>query len=341
MKVCLKNGYSYYNELRSNTREWSVPLSVDDVTPALSHLVEETYIRGVLAEELPCEIEQLDIDISPCWSTEPNVDHVKVTLTAGANGNRRVVTQNFDCGPWVRSAETTAQRLRSEGVLAEDEKVYRQLVAIKPQNGSASECVLPPLSPPPMVEQSLEQAGVRQLGEGSLEPDRPVLVNERLAEDAVTQCEAFGATETGGAVAGNIFRLREPLPGTRTRMVTVLSALLPDQRHTGNLTRFHISPEALLEGARIAALRGRDESVITICHTHGWGCGDCNQKLCALAQCYPSLQDYELEALFPTKALLLPIVGRKQGAPGRRPILQIHAFCGGELKPIRWQTYRD
>jgi hypothetical protein len=60
-----------------------------------------------------------------------------------------------------------------------------------------------------------------------------------------------------------------------------------------------------------------------------------------LAECYPSLLDYELESLFPTKALLLPIAGRKLGAPGRRPILQIHAWDGGEMKPIRWQTYDD
>jgi hypothetical protein len=117
--------------------------------------------------------------------------------------------------------------------------------------------------------------------------------------------------------------------------------MLSDPRHTGDLTRFHISPEALIAGDQIAALRGKDEFVITVVHTHGWGCGDCNQKDCLLAECFPSLQDYELESLFPTKALLLPIAGRKQGAPGRRPILQIHAWRGGELRPIRWQTYYD
>src|SRR6185369_7390148 len=120
-----------------------------------------------------------------------------------------------------------------------------------------------------IVDQPLSELGVARFGDGSLEPDRPVLVNNRLVEEVIAQCESSGPTETGGAVLGQTARLSKPLPGTRTRMVTVLTAMLNDPRHTGNLTRFHISPEALIAADQIAALRGRGEFVITVAHTHG------------------------------------------------------------------------
>ena len=339
--VHVTNEYAYHSELRTGPDALSIPLSTDDVTPALAELVEETYTRGLLAEQLPTELDELQIEIAPDWATEPTVDKVEVTLITGDNGQRRVVSHRFERGPWVRSAQRTVERLRAEGSLAENEQAYRLLVALKNGAGAARQLKLPPLQPPPIVEQSLEEFGVRQLGEGSLAPDRPVLINGRLVDEAIQLCEFAGVMETGGAVLGKIIRLPEPLPNTQTRVVTVLTAILTDFRHTGNMTRFHISPEALVEGAEIAAMRGMGESVLTLFHTHGWGCGDCNQKSCLLAECYPSLQDYELESLFPTKALLLPIAGRKQGAAGRRPILQIHAWLGGEMRPIRWQTYFD
>jgi hypothetical protein len=337
MRVNIANTYTYYSELHSDANRWSVPLSVEDVTRDLGQLVEETYVRGLLAEELPWNMDQLDVEIAPSWSAEPMVKAVEVTLTTGSNDR---VSLTFDRGPWVRSAEHSVQKMRTEGALTENEQVYRLLAALN--DGNTSKPLVPPtLVPPSIVDQPLSELGIARLGDGSLEPDRPVLVSKRLVEEVIAQCESSGPTETGGAALGKNVRLLKPLPGTRTRIVTVLTAMVDDPRHTGDLTRFHISPEALIAADQIAALRGRGEFVITIIHTHGWGCGDCNQKACLLAECLPSLQDYELESLFPTKALLLPIAGRMHGAAGRRPILQIHAWRGGELRPIRWQTYYD
>ena len=48
-----------------------------------------------------------------------------------------------------------------------------------------------------------------------------------------------------------------------------------------------------------------------------------------------------LESLFPSKATLMPIAGRKLGAPGRRPVLEIHAWRDGRMVAIPWRTYRD
>jgi hypothetical protein len=339
MTIQVASDYEYYSELRSDAGMRGMPLATDDVTPEMAELVDELYTRAVLAEQLPYETNELQATIAPVWSIEPAVEQVEVTLASGRNGRGQSVSHTFARGPWVRRAQHTVERLRGDGALGESEQAYRLLIALAVVAGAANRLNIPPLQPPPIVDQSLEDFGVERLGEGSLEPERPVLVNARLLEEAIDLCEAAGAMETGGAALGKIIRLPEPLPGTKTRIVTILSAMITDSRHIGSMTRFNISPEALVEAAEIADVRGRLERPISIVHTHGWGCGDCNQKACLLAECFPSLQDYELESLFPTKALLLPIAGRKLGAAGRRPILQIHAWNGGELKPIRWQTY--
>lgn len=339
--VIVKNEYAYFLELRMSSDCTNMPLSSEEVTPDLNQLIEETYVQGVLADLLAVDAEHLTVEIVPAWSSEPIVQRVNVTITCGINGSQQRVTRSFECGPWERLALRRTQTMRSEGVVPSEAQVYRLLVAVRRGEAANAEIALPLLAAPPVVAECLDDLGIRHFAAGRLEPERPVLVCERLVEDAITLCESAGPIETGGAVLGKIVRLPQPLPGTNTRYVTVLSAILPDERHTGDETRFHISPEALLEGTRVAEMRGRNESVLTVFHTHGWGCGDCNSKACPLAECYPSLLDYDLEALFPTKALLLPIAGRKLGAAGRRPILQIHAWRGGELRPIRWQAYSD
>jgi hypothetical protein len=52
--------------------------------------------------------------------------------------------------------------------------------------------------------------------------------------------------------------------------------------------------------------------------------------------------DYQvLESLFPGKSTVMPIAGRRLGATGNRPVLEIHAWRGGQVRPIRWQQYLD
>ncbi len=55
---------------------------------------------------------------------------------------------------------------------------------------------------------------------------------------------------------GKLIRLPQPLPGTETRIVTVLTSLVEDPRHVGMATAFSFSPEGLVEAARIGDLRG-------------------------------------------------------------------------------------
>jgi hypothetical protein len=343
MKLNVNNRHEFVMELRRRSDLTGMPLHSESVTADVADLVDECYVTAVLNEKLPPEPDEVTVNIKPVWLQEPLVSKVQVELMAGLNGSHATFTQQFAAGRWVRSAQAAALQLREEGTLGEGEAPYRLLTALPHQEPTPLR--VPPLQPPPIHTQSLEEFGVRKLGTGSLVPDRPVLVNQRLAEDAVRRCEEAGATETGGAVLGKILRLPERLPGTQTRIVTVLSATVQDPRHEGAPLSFYFSPEALDEAARIGDLRGTGETVQTVFHTHGWSksCARCNESTnCPLAECNPSLQDYQLlESLFCSKSTLMPIAGRKMGEHIEHPIFQVHAWRGGEMLPIRWQEYCD
>ena len=46
-------------------------------------------------------------------------------------------------------------------------------------------------------------------------------------------------------------------------------------------------------------------------------------------------------SLFPSKATLMPIAGRQPGPQTEHPVLQIHAWRGGQLEAIGWLEYGD
>ena len=77
-----------------------------------------------------------------------------------------------------------------------------------------------------------------------------------MLDEILRYTEEAGAQEIGGATLGKMVRLPEPLPGTATPVVTVLTAGLTDPRHVGELGRFSFDPEALHEavGQELAEL---------------------------------------------------------------------------------------
>ena len=316
-------------------------LYVEPLREDLGELVDEAFVSGVLAERLPPEPDRLAVAIRAVWAVEPEVARIELELECEVNGARAGYTQRFSSGRWDRRAPWLVRELRSRGALPPDAPLVARLIATDAAR------VPPPISPlqaPPIERRTLEGLGVRRLGEGEIDPDRPVLAAERLVEEILAACERSGASETGGAVLGCVARLDEPLPGATTRVVTLLGACVLDERHAGRPGELRFSPEALADAARIAELRGRGEVVSSAFHTHGWGCGECNRsEACPLPECtLVSDDDYRvLESLFPGKATLLPIAGRRLGAPGRRPVLEIHAWRGGRVRPIRWRRFDD
>lgn len=342
MHVDVDNSHEYIHQLHARRDASGAPLSSENVTADLGELIDEAHTRAVLAEKLPADAQTIRVRVRPVYQHEPAVARVRIELRTDGNGAQDAYTQEFATGRWVRSAQRKLLELRDAGELAADQVAYRLLVTVA--RGQSPPPAPPPLQAPSFQDAELDACGVRDLGEGELEPDRPVLVNARLAAEALRRCEEAGASETGGAVLGRLVRLGRPLPETETRIVTVLSGLVEDPRHVGTQSLFSFHPEGLAEAARISQLRGLGESVLTVFHSHGWTpqCRGCRPRAdCSLMQCSPSLQDYELLSLFPSKATLMPIAGRIDGVQGERPALRIHAWRGGQFEPIRWKEYHD
>ncbi len=303
----------------------------DDVADA----VDETFTSGVLAGVLPAEDEHFAVAVEPVFDPEPWVTALAVTVSTrtGASYQLRFLT-----GRWDRRALAVA-RARA----GDDRPLHASLCA---QRTARSVVRAPRLEPLACLDSTLAAFGVRALGEGSVLGERPVLVCARAVADIVAATRQAGANEIGGGMLGALLRLPEPLAGTHTRFVTVLTACVSDARHIGGLARLQFDPQAMADALQMAELRGRGERVLTAFHSHGWGrdCGRCNES----AQCtlptveQVSLDDYQvLEALFPSKTSLLPIAGRRLGAPGQQPVLAVHAWRGGRVEPIAWQTYSD
>ncbi len=343
VQLMVHNNYRWVCELRRERNLTGIPLASKDVSDDLSELVEEAAMNSILGGQAELDIQEMEARVVPvCHEIgEPIVDHIQVDLHAANSGRTADARQTFTTGRWQRWSMRKLLMLREEGTVAAEEQIYCLLLALPCEQPPLLQP--PPLIPPPVIDSTLEACGVRSIDAGELTPDRPLLVNRRLAEEGMRRCIEAGLVETGAAVAGQYVRLPEPLPGTSTRIVTLFSALLFDQRHSGDAAQFHFSPSALAEAQQLCQLRGLGESVITVFHSHGWGCGDCNQKAtCGLAEGKPSLQDYQLlESLLPGKCTLMPISGRKLGADQRQPVLQVYAWRAGEMRAIRWRTYRD
>jgi hypothetical protein len=324
-----------------------VPLGREGLRDDLGDLIEEVYVRGVLAERLGIAARRITATIEPRPLADPEEASeeareagercgISVCVSDDAGGECEVV---FGLGPWVRRAQERLALLREEGRVPAGARARLHVRSFPAGD------VRPPV--PYLLAPPIEPARPDELwtlGPGELDPDRPVLVAARALEAMLALTESAGPIETGGAVLGRQVRLEQPLPGTRTRIATLLCACLSDPRHRGEAGHFTFDPAAMAEAAQIAALRGRGERALSAFHSHGWNgeCGRCNQNRdCPLPACSEvSLEDYRVaETLFPGKATLLPVTGRRFGAAGTRPVLELFAWTGGALLPLPWRTY--
>ncbi|MGD0897920.1 MAG: hypothetical protein ABR915_08785, partial [Thermoguttaceae bacterium] len=129
------------------------------------------------------------------------------------------------------------------------------------------------------------------------------------------------------------------LPGTTTRIITMLAASVCDARHEGSTSRWKISPDALAEAAQLAEISG--QRVMTIWHSHGFCDKPCDKRdRCPLAgPGFFSIDDYDVaERLLPSKATIMPICGKDPAQPD--PMLVIHGWEDG-MQPLPWMYYED
>lgn len=302
----------------------------------LTVCVEETFVAGVLADRLPPDPSALDVSFELTFGQRPSIVSFDVRLASGAARFQR----SFPASAFARRATDLVLDLKETGRIPRNETAYAHLVAAVPRRSLAFEA----LAAPPIRAGRLAELGLGRLGTGRLDPERPVLIRTRVERDILDATVRAGFTETGGAMLGTLLALDEPLPGTRTRIVTVLTEVFCDARHEGHFNSFTFDHAALLEASRRATLRGRGESVLTAFHSHGWGCGACNRSAdCSLAACTDvSLDDYRVfETLFPGKAAVMPIAGRLPADDDDRPHLRLHAWNGGRLLPLPWRRVHD
>jgi hypothetical protein len=212
--------FDFFTELSTDPGLGALPLHREAVQGDVADLVEEAFVTAVMAERLPSEVDELDVVVTPVWDRAPRAEAVDVTLTE-RGGGRRSLKRRFESGRWMRTAQERTLQLASDGVLSEGATAYVHLLA---EARSSEPLPLPLLQTPVITTQSVEELGVCDLGSGKLCPDRPVLVNDRMVDEIVHQAELAGARETGGGALGKMIRIEEPLPGTTTRIVTVLSA---------------------------------------------------------------------------------------------------------------------
>ncbi len=337
--------FDFFAELTLSPERIEPAVHRTSIEDDLADLVDDALVGALLADEVSISpaLDDVRIEIAPVWIEPPIAQGIEVSIITPGHGGA-CHRHAFQSGRWLRRAKAKATELVAGGTIGEHENVYVRLVA----EGRRQEAALRlgAGEPPDIVDQSLDELGVRELGAEPLCADRPVLVNSRMVEQILRETEAAGPTEVGGGVIGKIIRLEQPLPGTTTRVVTVLTAAVSDPRHAGTVARVTFDPDALANAAQVAALRARGERVLTAYHSHGWGteCGRCNHNHDCLipSASYVSPDDYRvLESLFASKATVMPIAGRKLGAEVDRPVLEVHAWRAGRMEPIAWRAYQD
>ena len=335
--------HEFFSELRTAPAPGGEALHEETISGDLADLLEEAYVRAVLAGLLHEEYEELYARFTPQFAVPPYVTAIGLELETRRAGESARSSTAFASGRWARRAERRLAALAEAGVVHEGTRAHLALHARR-TGGAAEDLGLRAPMPPRIAQATREECGLLSLGAGELDPRRPVLVHERMRAAILSETIAAGANETGGSVLGKIVRLPLPLAGTDTPIVTLLTAALPDRRHAGAPGQLAYDPQALVDARELARLRGMGESVLSAYHSHGWGCGKCNSdSRCPLPEAtLVSGDDYQvLEALFPSKAALLPIAGRRMGAAGTAPVLVIHAWVGGRTEQVTWRTYDD
>jgi hypothetical protein len=333
--------------LKADAEPASVALHQQAIDADVRHLVKDAFERGVMEDRIPLETVRVAAHVEPVAAArlpEPHTTAVRVRIEAtdDAGGTHEFV-EEFEHGRWMRRLPEMVRQLREEGTLDEHASVHRALLAFA---DDAARLEPLPLHVPVVEEGTLVPFGIDRLREGSFTPHRPILVNGRTHDEMLERTEAIGTErEHGAVVLGKHVRLPEPLPQSETRIVTILSTHVDHASIRGSATEVLFSPEALVSALPFAEARGLGEGVVTVVHSHLWGCGECNEKTegCPLAEAtHVSPQDYELlESLFPSRITPFPITGRIVGAEGRRPHLAMNVWRGGRMRSIRYRVYED
>ena len=141
MRVHIECPYDFSVELAPDTGPEAAPVHCESLVDDLGGLIEETFVRGVLANRLPADPAELHVAIEPVWLTEPLVGRIQVLITSAGSGSPS--SSGYACtfrhGSWSRRMIGVARGLRQEGSIPEGGQAYARLIATRTGEGRTAQ----------------------------------------------------------------------------------------------------------------------------------------------------------------------------------------------------------
>jgi len=213
-------------------------------------------------------------DIEPLWTPAGQPPYVSGIRIGHAGSNRAY--SEFPVGIFADSVSKAATHLVESGVLEAGQQFQYRVFAI---TGSQPDPVRPDgfeieaiAEEPNVWIAELDPLLVRssRLGSAGATPGAmPILVEQRVLDDATAQARTAGDLETGGILLGKL--CRDP----SGRAFVYITAQIPAEHTHATRESLRFTPEtwACVQAAR--QLRGADELIVGWQHSHPHFCAQC------------------------------------------------------------------
>jgi hypothetical protein len=284
------------------------PVTPDSFAPALEWLSLKAMRSGALPLELGARPE---VEYAPVWDAArgaPYVEAVRLTTTGPTQGD--IPTAYF-----AKLAKEASSRFVAEGKLEQGELFRYRVVAFgcteEADHADASDA-FEEVSQPLACEESrldalLDHTEVR----GTPQPDEmPVLIPQRVLDEAEALKRDAGGVETGGILLGRLHRDTE-----RRELCLEVTTQIPARHTEAREMRLTFTGDTWTSVRAAIELRGGDELQIGWWHTHPareW-CKNCDPerwKTCPLARSFFSSEDKKLhQMIFPRAYSIALVVG--------------------------------
>jgi len=287
------------------------PVTPDNFAPALEWLSFQAMRSGALPLELGAHPE---IEYAPVWDAqrgEPYVEAIRLTTTGPTEGDIPAVY-------FSRLAEEASATFVTEGKLKQGELFRFRVVAFgcaeeadhgdvsgNGDAGAFEEVPQPLACEESRLEALLDHAEVR----GTAQPgEMPVLIPQRVLDEAEALKREAGGLETGGILLGRLHRDSE-----RRELCLEVTTQIPARHTEAREMRLTFTADTWTSVRAAIELRGNDELQIGWWHTHPareW-CKDCDPerwKTCPLARSFFSPEDKKLHQMIFPRAYSVALV---------------------------------
>jgi proteasome lid subunit RPN8/RPN11 len=280
-----------------------------------------------------------DLAVEPLWDPErgaPRLAGFRIQL-AGV----RECDAEFPTAYFRDLARTTTARMVADGTLQKGDLIRCHALAFRvdaPAPGEQRPRLGRPAAPDIPVRRALladvlpsHDAGTSS---DAVDPDDlPVLIPDRVLEEARALTAGAGPSETGGVLVGHLYR--DP---DRAVLFAEVTAQVPARHTEANATKLTFTPATWTEVRAALALRNRGEIMLGWWHSHPvreWckKCPEERRRQCALARGFLSDDDRLLHrTVFPRAYSVALVASDVEGGPTftlfgwRRGLLEERTF---------------